>query len=392
MYDPTYPFFPIIAFVGSFLVLLPLPWHLRARNSGTCFYVMWSFLASLNQFINSVVWADDTVNRAPVWCDISIRIIIAASVGIPAASLCITRRLYQIASVQAVGISKAEKRRAAIIDALICVLFPLVYVGLQYIVQGHRFDIVEQIGCYPAIFNSIPAFFISYIWPPLIGCISAVYGVFTLRAFLRRRAASSQFIAPSASSKNPGLTTGHYLRLMALATTDILLTTPIGFYLIYMNCTSGPLRPWISWANTHFEFGFVPLDQIPASTWRAQRNVAVGYQFTRWVSALSGLSFFAFFGCAAEARRNYAIAFSALAATFWRIAARVGIRRPTDAVPLSPSSKGDLHATATKPVSKLRSALSISLPFFTVGTGSLTSTAPPSASSSHFTDLKRASL
>jgi pheromone a factor receptor len=32
----------------------------------------------------------------------------AASVGIPAASLCINRRLYQIASVKAVTISAAE--------------------------------------------------------------------------------------------------------------------------------------------------------------------------------------------------------------------------------------------------------------------------------------------
>ncbi|KAJ7223586.1 pheromone A receptor-domain-containing protein [Mycena pura] len=393
MFDPTYPLFPIIAFVGSVLVLVPLPWHLQAQNSGTCFYVLWSFLATLNQFINSIVWANDTVNRAPVWCDISIRIMLAASVGTPAASLCINRRLYQIATVQAVGMSKAEKRRAAFIDTLICVLLPLVYLVLQYIVQGHRFDVIEQIGCYPAIYNTLPAYFLSFIWPPVIGCISAVYGVFTLRAFLRRRAASSQFIAPSGSSKNPGLTGGHYLRLMALATTDIILTTPLGFFFIYLNRSAEPFAPWISWADTHFNFSRV--GQIPAFAWRAQRLTALGFQFTRWMAPVSALMFFAFFGCAADARRNYDVAFNVLVATFWRIAACIGIRRPTDAVPLSPSSKGNLHATPTKPVSNSRSALSsISLPFSTVGTGSLTATGSPSPSSSNFTDsdLKRASL
>ena len=72
-----------------------------------------------------------------------------AAVGLPAASLCINRRLYQIANVQAVTIGRAEvslqrspssvrkphplaqKSRAILIDTLICVLFPLIYVTLR---------------------------------------------------------------------------------------------------------------------------------------------------------------------------------------------------------------------------------------------------------------------
>ena len=65
-----YPLFPVASFLGFFLVLLPLPWHLEAWNSGTCYYMMWTALACLNRFINSVVWANDAINRAPVFCDI----------------------------------------------------------------------------------------------------------------------------------------------------------------------------------------------------------------------------------------------------------------------------------------------------------------------------------
>ncbi|KAJ7661845.1 hypothetical protein B0H17DRAFT_1212094 [Mycena rosella] len=54
-----------------------------------------------------------------------------ALVGIPAAALCTTRRLYRIVSVKTVSISQADKRRAALIDALICVLFPLIYIALH---------------------------------------------------------------------------------------------------------------------------------------------------------------------------------------------------------------------------------------------------------------------
>ncbi|KAJ7661852.1 GPCR fungal pheromone mating factor, partial [Mycena rosella] len=128
------------------------------------------------------------------------RITMGASVGIPAAALCITRHLYQIASVKTVSISQSDKRRATLIDALICVLFPLVYIALQYIVQGHRFNIYEQIGCYPALYNSLPMYLLSAMWLPLLGLVAAVYGVLALRAFLRRRAAYAQLLSAS-----PGL-------------------------------------------------------------------------------------------------------------------------------------------------------------------------------------------
>lgn len=68
--DPTYPLFPIFAFLGFILSLIPLPWHFQAWNSGTCFYMMWASLACLNQFVNSIVWRGNILNPAPIWCDI----------------------------------------------------------------------------------------------------------------------------------------------------------------------------------------------------------------------------------------------------------------------------------------------------------------------------------
>lgn len=68
--DATYPVFPIFAFLGFILSLVPLPWHLQAWNSGTVYFMMWTALACLNQFVNSVVWAGNFRNPAPVWCDI----------------------------------------------------------------------------------------------------------------------------------------------------------------------------------------------------------------------------------------------------------------------------------------------------------------------------------
>ncbi|KAJ6463101.1 pheromone A receptor-domain-containing protein [Mycena vulgaris] len=360
------------------LVLVVVPW-----NSGTTFYIMWAALACLNQFVNSIAWRDTVLNKAPVvrWCDIST---LAASVGIPTASLCINRQLYQIASVKTVLITPAEKRRAALIDALICVLFPLVYVALQYIVQGPRFNIYQQIGCYPALYNS----------PPLLGLISAVYGILALRAFLRRRAAFAQFLSSHSTSSSGGPTPSRYLRLMALALTAALLTTPLRVFAIYLNLTATP-------------------------SGRGPRLV-VALEFSRRASPACALIFFAFFGFAVEARRHYALFFGVVASAFWSGAARLGVQRPEAgflaAAPAFASSKGGLGgpsakakggfsfspASTSKSASKSTSAarkpisnpipIPVGLPTYSFdGTGSFTDvgTASPSASS-HFTELKRA--
>ncbi|KAJ7251228.1 pheromone A receptor-domain-containing protein [Mycena rebaudengoi] len=138
---------------------------------------MWASLACLNHFVNSLVWAGNTLNSAPAWCEISIRITMATSVGMPSSSFCINRCLYNIANIRTISVSKAEKRRSVVIDSLICGLFPIVYTALQYIVHGHRYNIFEDIGCYPDLYNPIPTYFISSIWPIIIGLISAVYCV-----------------------------------------------------------------------------------------------------------------------------------------------------------------------------------------------------------------------
>lgn len=53
-----------------FLVLIPLPWHLQAWNAGTCVYMLWTGVSYFVQFVNSIVWRNNALNVAPVWCDI----------------------------------------------------------------------------------------------------------------------------------------------------------------------------------------------------------------------------------------------------------------------------------------------------------------------------------
>ena len=70
--DPTYPAVPLFNIIGFLLVLLPLPWKLRAKawTTGTSMFVLWVSLACLDTFVRTVVWKDNMSNCAPIYCDI----------------------------------------------------------------------------------------------------------------------------------------------------------------------------------------------------------------------------------------------------------------------------------------------------------------------------------
>lgn len=150
------------SFIGFLMCAIPFYWHLEgtwririigscilrthgiAWNTGTCMYMAWTGLGCLIQCINSIVWNGNTVNRAPFYCDIGelldalcrehtltlrystvTHIQIGLNVAIPACSLCINRRLYKVAKINAVMVTRSEKRRAIMIDLLIGVGIPV---------------------------------------------------------------------------------------------------------------------------------------------------------------------------------------------------------------------------------------------------------------------------
>ncbi|KAF9040044.1 pheromone A receptor-domain-containing protein [Panaeolus papilionaceus] len=338
--DPTYPAFPIFAFIAFVLVLIPLPWHLTAWNSGTCLFMIWTAISCLIQFINSIIWRDNILDRAVLWCDISTRLQVAIGVAIPAASLCINRRLYKIATCQSVSLGHTEKRRAVVIDLAIGLGIPFLQMPLQFIVQGHRYDIFEQIGCYPTTVNTPAAYPLSFLWPNIISLISAVYCILTLRAFMIRRAQFAQFL-----SRNASLTVNRYFRLMALATVEIFFAIPVSSYGLYLNISSKPIYPWTSWSDIHFDWYIV--DKFPAALWRSSSIVSTTFEFTRWSTIATALIFFAFFGFADEARKSYR-------AAFWAVAKRFGFK-PTPpakkpAMRLKGFALGSKDTSSTLPV------------------------------------------
>ncbi|KIL55876.1 hypothetical protein M378DRAFT_560049 [Amanita muscaria Koide BX008] len=292
--DPTYPSFPIISFLGFILALIPLSWHLQAWNVGTCAFMIWTSLACLFEFINSLVWAGNVLNPVPVWCDISSKYLLGAGVGITASTLCITRRLYRIANIPVVSHTRQEKLRAVYCDLSVAVGIPVLVMVLHYIVQPHRFDILEGVGCYAVVYNTLPAYFLVFHWPVTLGFISFWYSAMTLWAIWKRHIQMNElmtFHGPSLRKR--------YSRLVAFALTNMALTVPIGVFSIYLGTKGVKYAPWVSWSDTHFDFSRV--DLVPTLVWRdGDVYSRISVELTRWIFPASSIIFFAFFGFTSE--------------------------------------------------------------------------------------------
>ncbi|KAJ3505024.1 hypothetical protein NLJ89_g7633 [Agrocybe chaxingu] len=242
---------------------------------------------------------------------------VGISVAIPAASLCINRRLYMIATCQTVTITHAHvcpETRAVMVDLAIGLGIPALQMVLQFVVQGHRYDIFEDIGCYPTTVNTPAAYPLSFVWPNVICLISVIYCILTLHAFMMRRAQFSQFV-----SSNTSLSINRYFRLMCLATSEVFFTVPLSSYGLYLNITSKPIYAWKSWADIHY----------------ACRVAVITLELGRWSLILCALVFFGFFGFADEARKNYRRA-------YWVVVKRFGFV-PQSADQKASQFKGLVH-------------------------------------------------
>jgi pheromone a factor receptor len=99
------------------------------------------------------------------------------------------------------------------------------------------------------------------------------------------------------------LTYSRYWRLVALASLDFCFTMPLAIWGIVANTRWAEVRPWVSWADTHW--GYSRVFQYPRVLMNQEPIVVFSLETTRWAAVLAALVFFAFFGFADEAKKHY---------------------------------------------------------------------------------------
>ncbi|QRV97742.1 STE3-type pheromone receptor [Ceratobasidium sp. AG-Ba] len=302
--------------IGALLCLLPLPWHWQARNVSTLIYLGWVSSACLLAFTNSILWAGNVDDKAPVWCDITSRYTVCHNAGITAAGLCIQRHLYRVATIKEVTSVSYSRKRELAINLVLGVGVPALMIPLYSVVQSSRYTIIEDIGCWPSTYPTLLVEFMVHIWPVLISCASFIYAGLTIRAFLKTRRQFSKVLSESGA----GLSLSRFFRLMALAATDMVCALPLSLYFLIADPLTAQYLPWVSWSVTHKyinEVDVVTYEVMQAAD--QQSKVLIG--LNRWTIPGCSFLFFMYFGLSTEAVKQYK-------RIFWKIAAPFGFKPP----------------------------------------------------------------
>jgi pheromone a factor receptor len=89
---------------------------------------------------------------------------------------------------------------------------------------------------------------------------------------------------------------------MAISTTEMLGTIPVGTFYIVLDAKTG-ISPWKGWASMHSHYSEV--DQFAGLTWKGVPETALFLEMYRWSLVACAFLFFALFGFTVEAREQY---------------------------------------------------------------------------------------
>ncbi|KAL0952917.1 hypothetical protein HGRIS_007132 [Hohenbuehelia grisea] len=292
-----HPEFPPIAIIAAVSLLLPLPWHWRAKNIATLSIIAWLFAVNIIYAVDAIVWGDNVRLVLTTWCDITTKLLIGSNFALPAACLCISVHLEQVASVRSARSSLMDKRRRQIFEGCMCLGLPIVFMALHYVVQGHRYDVIEEYGCRPTTYISVPGILIVYVPTLVMATASLIFSSLALRHLMKRRLTFALHLQNS----NSALSTSRYMRLMLMAFFQMVTSITITSLNLWFTLIAVPIRPWTDWHDVHSDF--LRIDQyLTAFT---PPLVVKSFYALWWTVPLATFIFVVFFAFGKEAMDEY---------------------------------------------------------------------------------------
>lgn len=175
----TAVFQAILGFLVLALDIPPLIWHFKHRNFAPVVLISFMSLMNLQNVINALIWHD---NDFETWfsgvglCDVEVKLTVASATALPAATLCILKKLANVMDTRNVIVSptQAQQRRALMLEAGLCIGIPVLSIISHFICQPVRYAILEVAGCTPAGSETWPTIFLLLL-PPILLTTAAVY-------------------------------------------------------------------------------------------------------------------------------------------------------------------------------------------------------------------------
>ncbi|EJF59111.1 STE3-domain-containing protein [Dichomitus squalens LYAD-421 SS1] len=236
---------PVVSFLCLGLLVLLSPVWLHTRNAAVISLAAWLFCCNVIHGINALLWAGSVAIRSPVWCDVVTRVLLASQLALPGCALALARRLRRCA----IGQEVSQKAHTFMQDLTFSLILPVLYIILHVIVQSHRFDIVEDFGCFASIDTSTVSIIVIWI-PPLAICITTVgFAFLAVRGRL-----DSGLVVFSHMSDSPHLNIFAFLRPLITSLSVSLISFSITIFSIYARVTAiDGIEKWTidTWSVVH---------------------------------------------------------------------------------------------------------------------------------------------
>lgn len=265
----------------------PLVWQFKQGHSGPIAMGVWIMIGSINELVNTTVWYRDAVDRAPIWCDISVKVAVAQQIGRVASVYCIARFLADIVSPRATAITRSDRRRRAVYDYSLSFGLPAIAMACHILYQPNRYHIMRGLGCSVPQTLCWPSLVLRVVWPPVFAVGGMLYSAYTVYRLILHRRDFRRVVSGSHSA----LSTTRFMRLMGLSIAYLCIGIPLAFYSAAVNVRTSLRYSDYSWKYQH-------------SAWSHFTVLTVDVQsvadFANWSNVIVAFFFFAAFGFGAD--------------------------------------------------------------------------------------------
>lgn len=219
-----------------FLNLPPLIWHLMNKNIPALALLIYVEIMMIEGFVNAIIWGGSNYVSAwngRGWCDVMIRIQIAAPVGISSSISCVSFNLLMIFLTNSMTTFWfGNKWVKPCCEIFFSVIFPLIISGVTYFAQSFRYIVSRYSGCSVPLANEAISIVTFYLWIFFWSFVGMVISLATLVLFFKRRKAAKDILVCT----NSGLSVKRFMRLLIycilVVCSSVIFSAVIGSLLV----------------------------------------------------------------------------------------------------------------------------------------------------------------
>ncbi|PHH52753.1 Pheromone receptor 1 [Ceratocystis fimbriata CBS 114723] len=295
----------VFGIIALLMCLVPLRLLYRNGEFAATVLVISVLITIVFFLADALIWS--SLDTSTWWngvgyCDIHVYLLLCAQTTVVASIFAIMRNLaVNINMMRAGPMTKRERKRKNMIQALIIFPVPLLQLAWIYPISSQRYGIVPLSGCVNRVYSSWPVLFL--ILPQVIfPCLTAVYAVLIYVRFRDLRSSMGNVLSASSNPLVRSRSNRARQQLYFMSLTIIVPYLPVIMYFVSRNIRV--FTPFLA-----FDFHKIHAG-VPGMPWNTVVYIAGEWNTfiltnSTWIYPICAIPIFLFFGLTRDAINNY---------------------------------------------------------------------------------------